>query len=62
MDEAKLAGLNARLTPSRPGAGIDPSTPPKDAGAQKPTSEKTAAELKADLARLGPNFAQELRG
>lgn len=53
MDEAKLAGLNARLSPSpqRPGAGIDPSTPPKAQG-QKPISEKSAAELKADLLRM----------
>lgn len=62
MDEAKLAGLNARLTPSRPSAGIDPSTPPKDTAPAKPTSEKTAAELKQDLAKYGPAFAQELRG
>jgi hypothetical protein len=54
MDEAKLAGLNARLAPqtSRPGAGIDPSTPPRDT-AQKPISEKTAAELKAEILALG---------
>ncbi len=53
MDEAKLAGLNARLTPQapRPGAGIDPSTPPKTQG-EKPITEKTAAELKADIMAL----------
>ena len=61
MDEAKLAGLNARLTPSRPGAGVDPSTPPRNTEVPKPTSEKTAAELRADLARLGPEYAASLR-
>lgn len=61
MDEAKLSGLNARLTPSRPGAGVDPSTPPRTTEQAKPTEEKSSAELKADLARLGPAFANELR-
>ena len=62
MDEAKLSGLNARLTPSRPGAGVDPSTPPRTTEQAKPLTEKSTAELKQDLARLGPAFANELRG
>lgn len=61
MDEAKLAGLNARLTPGKPGAGIDPSTPPRDTTVPKPTSEKSVAELKADLAKFGPQFTAEVR-
>jgi hypothetical protein len=62
MDEAKLAGLEARLTPSRSGARIDPSTPARNAPtAPKPLEEKTAAELREELARLAPGFAAEMR-
>lgn len=61
MDEAKLAGLEARLTPSRPPVPVDPNTPQGGAPAPKPTDQKTAAELKADLARQSEQFAAELR-
>lgn len=61
MDEPKLAGLNARLTPdATPTAPIASSTPAKNAAATKPMNEKTAEELRADLAKLGPQFSQEL--
>lgn len=61
MDEGKLAGLDARLKPNtRPGAGVDPSTPPRETAAPKPIDEKSAAELKQDLARFGPAFADDI--
>jgi len=60
MDEAKLAGLEARLTQAPPPAAVDPSTPPR-APAAPESSEKTAAELEADLERLAPEFAASLR-
>jgi hypothetical protein len=62
MDEAKLAGLEARLAPAS--AGLPPlasSTPAKASTAPKPQSEKTVAELEADLRRFGPQFEQEIR-
>lgn len=62
MDEAKLAGLNARLAPSSPAPApgrVDPSTPAREA-APKPTTEKSVEELKADLAKYGPQFAASL--
>jgi hypothetical protein len=59
MDEAKLAGLEARLTPSR--FAIDPSTPARTSSAPKNIEDKTLDELKADLARMGPAFAEEMR-
>ena len=62
MDEAKLAGLNARLTPSvAPSVPVDPSTPPRTADVPKPIDEKTPDELKADLKRYGDQFAAELQ-
>lgn len=61
MDEAKLAGLEARLKPSRPGMPVDPNTPQGGKQAPKPMEEKSAKELKADLARMGAGFAAELR-
>lgn len=61
MDEAKLAGLNARLTPSAKTVPVDPSTPPRTAEVPKPLEEKTSAELKADLKKYADEFAQELR-
>lgn len=60
MDEAKLAGLEARLAPGKPTpAPVDPNTPAANA-APKPKSEKTAAELKADLAKESAGFLQQL--
>ena len=59
MDEAKLAGLEARLSPSK--FAIDPSTPARVQTAPKSIDEKTLDELKADLARMGPAFAEEMR-
>ena len=64
MDEAKLAGLEARLTPQAGVAAsprMETSTPPRTTDQPKPLSEKTAAELKADLARLSPQFLSEIR-
>jgi len=61
MDEAKLAGLNARLTPTAPAIPVDPNTPQGGVPAPKPTSEKSSKELKADLARGSAAFAEELR-
>lgn len=62
MDEAKLAGLEARLTPSRTPVGMDPSTPPRNAVAPKPVEEKTSAELREDLRAMSGQLAAELRG
>lgn len=63
MDEAKLAGLEARLTPQAGVAAsprVESSTPPRNIDQPKPLEEKTAAELKADLARLAPAFLSEI--
>jgi exonuclease VII large subunit len=62
MDEAKLAGLEARLTPAFPGIGIESSTPPRVSSAPKSIEDKTVDELKADLARLAPAFNAEFTG
>jgi len=68
MDEANLAALNEKLkvnisggtqTNQRIDANQPARTPP---GGSKPSSEKTAAELKADLEALGPAFAESLKG
>lgn len=59
MDEAKLAGLDARLKPSAAPAPVDPNTPPAGE-APKPTSEKSVEELRADLARESANFAAQI--
>ena len=60
MDEAKLAGLEARLTQAPTPAPVDPSTPPRATAAPEST-DKSAADLKADLERLSPDFAASLR-
>lgn len=65
MDEAKLAGLNARLTAS--GGSVEPPSliDPNSAGRpQAPTApaEQTSDQIKAQLASLGPAFAKELSG
>jgi len=60
MDEAKLAGLNARLKPSTPTVPVDPNTPAAGSTAPKPQSEKTAEELKADLARESAAFSAQI--
>lgn len=60
MDEAKLAGLEARLTQAPTPAPVDPNTPPATPSAPAST-EKSAADLKADLERMAPEFAAELR-
>lgn len=60
MDEARLAGLEARLTQAPTPAPVDPSTPPRTTDAPAST-EKTAAELEKDLERLAPEFAASLR-
>lgn len=60
MDEAKLAGLNARLAPVRATVPVDPSTPQRDSAVPKPTAEKSVAELQADLARYAPEFAASI--
>lgn len=61
MDEARLAGLEARLTPTA-SPRITSSTPPRSVdSAPKPLHEKTADELRADLARFAPDFARTLR-
>ena len=61
MDEGKLAGLNARLTPTSPPVRVDPNTPAGAVVVPKPTSEKSSKELKADLARQGAAFSEQLR-
>ena len=61
MDEAKLAGLNERLTPSTPRVPVDPNTPAGGATAPKPTDQKSSKELKADLAAMSGQFSEELR-
>lgn len=65
MDEARLAGLEARLTP-QVGQGassprVEPSTPPRTADVPKPLEERSRAELEAELARLAPEFLRELQ-
>lgn len=60
MDEAQLAGLEARLTPG-PNTRLASSTPPRTQDQPKPLEEKSADELKADLARLAPDFVRQLR-
>lgn len=64
MDEARLAGLEARLSPVV-GQALSPrvesSTPPRQVTEAKPLSEKTAAELRADLERAAPAFLRELQ-
>jgi septal ring factor EnvC (AmiA/AmiB activator) len=60
MDEARLAGLEARLTPHRPPMGIDSSTPPRTASAPKSPDEMSVEEMKAELERLAPAFAREI--
>jgi len=60
MDEAKLAGLEARLTPQRPPIGIDSSTPPRTSAAPKSIEEKSVDELRADLERMAPEFDAEM--
>jgi hypothetical protein len=62
MDEAKLAGLEARLTPqvARPAPVVVSPTAPREMQVPKPIHEKTSAELKADLARDAEAFARDL--
>lgn len=70
MDEAKLAALEVRLggngtAPSQPAPDPTSLIDPNSAARTAPTtprdpSEKTSDELKADLARMGPEFAREL--
>jgi hypothetical protein len=62
MDEAKLAGLEARLSAPAPrGIPIDPSTPPRaPSGGGKPIEEKTSAELREDLRRMAPQIIAEM--
>jgi hypothetical protein len=62
MDEAKLAGLEARLSaPATPTRPVDPSTPPRQpASGAKPIEEKTAAELREDLRLMSPQIVAEL--
>ena len=63
IDEAKLAGLNARL------GGITKAPPLMDSNGaargvpatEKPMGQKTSADLKKDLARYGPQWAAEVR-
>jgi hypothetical protein len=61
MDEARLSGLEARLTPAPSTARVMSSTPPRTSEAPKPLTEKTSDELKADLARYAPDFLRTLR-
>lgn len=68
MDEGDLAGYTETIKNRRGDAGgqvlsyVDPNRPPKQPPATaKPITEKSPEELKADLARLGPAFAQELQ-
>lgn len=61
MDEAKLAGLEARLKQPAPTIPVDPNTPQGGVPAPKPTDQKSSKELKADLARGSAAFAEELR-
>jgi hypothetical protein len=62
MDEARLAGLEARLTPqvSRPAPVVVSPTAQRDVHMPKGIDEKTADELKADLARESDSFARDL--
>jgi hypothetical protein len=64
MDEAKLAGLNARLAPSvNPRSGLMDANGAARTGPEpeKPLAKKTSAELKADLARLAPAWSAEVK-
>lgn len=62
MDEAKLAGLEARLSAPAPrGLPVDHSTPPRTPpSAQKPIEEKTSAELRDDLRKMSPQIIAEM--
>lgn len=64
MDEASLAGLNEKLKPTgSSGTRIDPSQAgrPTSGGAPKALNEKTAAELRADLAAQSGEWAEAIK-
>lgn len=62
MDEAKLAGLNARLEPAgRPTFGIDSSTPARTVSAPKTIEDMTLEEVREALKREAPAFEAEIR-
>lgn len=64
FDEARLAGIEARMasegsSPPKPPTLMDANTPPRTS---TPTpAEPTVASLKADLARMAPEFLAEMR-
>jgi hypothetical protein len=63
MDEAKLQGLEARLTvkgAAAPAPYVDPNTPPRNPTAPQPTGPKSSDELKADLERYAPDYQSYL--
>jgi hypothetical protein len=64
MDEAKLAALDARLNgqTATPPSLIDPNSAARAVNGSSitPPGEKTSDQLKAELERLGPQFAQEI--
>lgn len=62
MDEARLAGLESRLTAKAPAPPqyVDPNRPPANPPVPAQTGPKTSDELKADLKRFAPEFIAQL--
>jgi hypothetical protein len=63
MDEAKLAGLNARLqgdSEPPPSVAFDPNAAPKRSSAPPASPrDKPVAELEADLEKFAPEWQTE---
>jgi hypothetical protein len=65
MDEARLAGLNARLgTESEPQRGTftDPNAAQRRTQKSTSPTEKSADDLKSDLRKMSPGFVSDLFG
>lgn len=66
MDEARLAGLNARLgteaEPQRRGSYSDPNAAQRRTQTATPPTEKSPEDLKSDLRKYSPGFVNDLFG
>lgn len=66
MDEARLAGLNARLgteaEPQRKGSYSDPNAAQRRTQTATPPTEKSPDDLKSDLRKYSPGFVNDLFG